>query len=157
MKSHLDIPFLGQLTQLITVLGDLCGVVCFCFSSLLVSLVPLFLSFCLFYLFSQIIQPCMEWPQAHSLNFIFFFLIYTYFLSDLIQSLDFQYHRSCMMSSYDAKCQISVTSSPFYLSSKLRLSATSQTSRHRPNTVLPHTMTSYLKQSLVCSFPFSAY
>lgn len=46
---------------------------CFCFSSLLVSLVPLFLSFCLFFLFSQTIQPCTEWPQAHSLNFIFFF------------------------------------------------------------------------------------
>lgn len=115
VKSHLDIFFMTDDTANHRVGRPVLGLfVCFCFSNLLVSMVCLFLSFYLLHLFSQTIWPCIEWPQAHSLNFIFL-KIFMYFLSDLIQSLDFQYLCSYMVSSHDDICQFYITSSPCYV------------------------------------------
>lgn len=133
---------------------------------------------CLFWVFQPIDFPCPSFPvillvppplsncltlrwvaPGSFLKFHLCFLISTHFLGDLIQSLDFQYHHSCMMSPDDDNCPIYITSSHFHLNSILCFSATSQTP-HIPyiqftdwTVHLPHTVTSYC--SVFCSFPFS--
>lgn len=97
-----------------------------------------------------------EWPQAYSLNHLcFFFSIYTYFLSDLIQFRDFEYHQRYMISSHNDNGQIYLTSSALLSESwTVVICHISNFTGHNLSFILHYTMTSYLSQAPFCAFPF---